>query len=94
MNVNGKRLTRSTSNAVLLGVCGGLAAYFQIDPTLVRVITVVVAVFTGFLPVVIAYALCVLIMPTDAAQLGQAAPPAVGDTPPESLDWPKGPGAA
>jgi len=35
-----KKLYRSRSNRVLFGVCGGLAEYFNIDPTIVRVIAV------------------------------------------------------
>ncbi|MBO4370823.1 MAG: PspC domain-containing protein [Paludibacteraceae bacterium] len=32
-----------SSNKVLLGVCGGIADYFDMDPTVVRVITVILA---------------------------------------------------
>ena len=34
--MNEKRLYRSESNKMLCGVCGGIAEYFKIDPTLVR----------------------------------------------------------
>lgn len=34
--MNAKRLTRSRDDRMLAGVCGGLGAYFKIDPTLVR----------------------------------------------------------
>jgi phage shock protein C len=30
------RLTRSTENRMIAGVCGGIAEYFRVDPTLVR----------------------------------------------------------
>lgn len=33
-----KKLYRSKSNRMIWGVCGGLAEYFDIDPTLVRII--------------------------------------------------------
>jgi phage shock protein C len=42
-----RRLYRSRSNRMLAGVCGGLAQYFNIDPTLVRVLFVVLAVLGG-----------------------------------------------
>ncbi|MGE5527790.1 MAG: PspC domain-containing protein [Patescibacteria group bacterium] len=42
-----KRLTRSRNDAKLGGVCAGLADYLELDPTLVRVIFVVFALFTG-----------------------------------------------
>ena len=38
-----KKLYRSTGDRLLAGVCGGLAYYFSLDPTLVRVIFVVLA---------------------------------------------------
>jgi phage shock protein C len=36
-----RRLTRSTTDKMIAGVCGGLAVYFDVDATLVRVIAVV-----------------------------------------------------
>ena len=41
-----KRLTRTTWDAPVSGVCGGLARYLGIDPTLVRVLAVIAGVFT------------------------------------------------
>lgn len=39
MDNNGyKKLTRSTSNRKIAGVCGGLAQYFNVDPTVVRIL--------------------------------------------------------
>lgn len=38
-SINGqKKLTRSSKNAVIGGVCGGLGQYFNIDPTLIRLL--------------------------------------------------------
>ena len=46
-----KQLRRDTDNALLGGVCAGIAKYFSIDPTLVRLITIIsgVGLFTYFL---------------------------------------------
>ena len=41
------RLQRSRDDKIIGGVCGGLADYFQVDPTLVRAIFVVVTLFGG-----------------------------------------------
>ena len=57
-----KKLTRST-NKILAGVCGGLADYFEVDPTLVRVIYAVLAVFSTCFPGLILYIILLLIMP-------------------------------
>jgi len=47
-----KKLYRSNSNRMLAGVCGGIAEYFNIDPTIVRVIWIIASVF-GFAGVVV-----------------------------------------
>jgi phage shock protein PspC (stress-responsive transcriptional regulator) len=42
-----KKLYRSESNRWLLGVCGGLGEYFDVDPTLIRVLFIVFALVFG-----------------------------------------------
>lgn len=42
-----KRLTRSESDRMIAGVCGGIADFFGIDPTLVRVMFALLAIFGG-----------------------------------------------
>ncbi len=42
-----RRLERSSTNRVVAGVCGGLAEYFAVDPTLVRVFFVIAAIVTA-----------------------------------------------
>ena len=56
-----KRLTLSVTDKKIAGVCGGIAEYFEIDPTLVRVITVVLVLFFG--GGLLAYLLAWIIMP-------------------------------
>jgi len=56
-----KRLYRSRTDAVLGGVCGGLADYFGMDSSLVRILFVLIAVFTGF--GVLAYLVMWLLIP-------------------------------
>jgi phage shock protein C len=58
-----KRLYISETDKKLAGVCGGVAEYLEVDSTVVRVITIVIAVATAFLPVAIAYLLAWLIIP-------------------------------
>lgn len=57
-----KRLVRTPDDQMIAGVCGGLARYFGVDPTLVRVVAVVALVF-GFPAAVIGYLLAWAIMP-------------------------------
>jgi len=57
-----RRLHRSEEERVIFGVCGGIAAYLDLDPTLVRVLFVLGAVFSsGF--VILAYIVLAVIMP-------------------------------
>ena len=61
-NDNKKRLYRVEGNeAKLFGVCGGLAEYFDVDPTIIRVIWAVLAFAYG--TGVLAYLICALCMP-------------------------------
>ncbi|MBQ8834765.1 MAG: PspC domain-containing protein [Oscillospiraceae bacterium] len=55
-----KKLYKINEGKVLDGVCGGVAEYFKIDPTVVRVIWAILS-FWG--PGILAYIVCALIMP-------------------------------
>ena len=45
--MNNKRLYKSSANYMLCGVCGGIAEYFDIDPTLVRLAWIIFTCFGG-----------------------------------------------
>ncbi|MFB5660910.1 PspC domain-containing protein [Alteribacillus sp. HJP-4] len=60
-----QKLYRSRSDRKLAGVCGGIAEYFNIDATLVRIITVVLAVVTAAFPFLIAYLILAVVMPNE-----------------------------
>lgn len=65
-----KRLTRSRNKKVS-GVAGGIAEYFSIDPTLVRIAFVVGLIASGGPPVILAYIIMAIVMPepeTDAIE--------------------------
>jgi phage shock protein PspC (stress-responsive transcriptional regulator) len=57
-----KKLTRST-NKMLAGVCGGIAEFFDIDPTLIRVCYAALSVFSAAFPGLILYIILMFIMP-------------------------------
>lgn len=57
-----RRLYRS-NDRVLGGVCAGIAEYFSIDPTWVRLGVVLLAVVSTGGPVVIAYIICWIVLP-------------------------------
>jgi phage shock protein PspC (stress-responsive transcriptional regulator) len=56
-----KRLTKSTTNKMLAGVCGGLAEYFQVDPTIIRLLWVLFSLCGG--SGVLAYIIAAIIIP-------------------------------
>ena len=60
-----KKLYRSTSDRMLGGVCGGIAEYFDCDATIIRVIYVLLSVFTAAFPGILVYIFCLIIIPTD-----------------------------
>lgn len=60
-----RRLHKSKQNAILAGVCSGIAEYFNIDPTIVRVIVVILAFFTSGIPVALIYILMAVILPEE-----------------------------
>jgi phage shock protein C len=62
-----KRLYLSTTDKKIAGVCGGLAEYMEVDSTVVRLATVVVAVITGVAPLVIGYLIAWFIIPKKPA---------------------------
>jgi len=57
-----KRLCRSTNDKMISGVCAGIAEYFNIDPTLVR-LGFAIAVFAGFGTGILAYIVGAIVIP-------------------------------
>lgn len=60
-----KRLYQSARDRKLAGVCGGIAAYFNIDSTVVRLTWVVFTILTGIIPGIVAYIIAAMIMPEE-----------------------------
>ena len=63
--MNGKKLYRSEKDHKLCGVCGGIAEYFNIDSTLIRLAWVLLCClgFSG----IIAYIIAAIVIPTESA---------------------------
>lgn len=60
-----KKLTRSTSNKMIAGVCGGIAEYLNVDPTVVRLAFALGSFFLALFGGIIAYIVCVFVIPED-----------------------------
>lgn len=58
----GRKLYRSSNNKMICGVCGGLGEYFNIDPTIIRLVWALLACSgTGLL----VYLIAAIIIPLD-----------------------------
>lgn len=58
-----KKLYRSQRNRMLAGVCGGIADYFKLDPTLIRLAWVLLVCLAG--TGLLAYIICAIIIPSE-----------------------------
>ena len=61
-----KRLYRSREDRMVAGVCGGLAEYTNLDPTVVRLLFVAVAILGAAPGLVLAYLAMMIIVPEEA----------------------------
>lgn len=60
-----RKLFRSRTDRMLSGVCGGLAAYAAMDPSLMRILVAVGIFATGIIPGIIAYIVAACIIPEE-----------------------------
>ncbi|MBQ9880649.1 MAG: PspC domain-containing protein [Clostridia bacterium] len=58
-----KRIYRSRTDCKIAGVCGGIANYLNVDPTLIRLIWVALVLFGG--SGLLAYLICALVIPEE-----------------------------
>jgi phage shock protein C len=74
------RLARSAANRKIAGVCGGLGEYFELDPTAIRVVWIVLSILPGaFVGGLLAYTIAWIVMPppdAGAPLVPSSAPPA------------------
>ncbi len=78
--MNPRRLYRSADDRILAGVCGGVAAYFDVDPVIVRIIWFLSVFFTGTLTFW-AYLIMIIVVPLEPAEWPPQAPWAPGGAP-------------
>ena len=58
-----KKLYRSDNNKIVAGVIGGVGEYFDVDPVVLRLLSVLILIFTGLVPGLIAYLIAILVVP-------------------------------
>lgn len=59
-----KKLYRSKNNKMIAGICGGIAEYLNADPSLVRLATVLIVLFTGGMGLLV-YVIAWVIIPVN-----------------------------
>ncbi len=81
-----QRLERSVANAQLAGVCGGLADYFSVDATPVRVLWVLLTICTAVIGGLLIYLAAWVVMPAATAPAPDFAAPGADPSPPPTQD--------
>ena len=66
-----RKLYRSRSNKKIAGVLGGLGDYWKIDPTIVRLIFLVIFFLTAIFPFLIVYIIAAIVIPIEPASRKQ-----------------------
>lgn len=61
------RRLRKSKNRMIAGVCGGIAAWLDWDPTLVRVLYVLISIFSAAFPGILVYVILWIVMPNPDA---------------------------
>ena len=64
-NSGPKKLKRDTQNQMFAGVCAGIGKYFDIDPTLVRLVFALLTLITGIIPGILLYVIAMFIIPNE-----------------------------
>lgn len=62
-----KKLYRSKKDRKIAGVCGGIAEFFVVDSTLIRLGWILLTFMTGIFPFVLAYIIAAIIIPEEGA---------------------------
>lgn len=63
--MNEKKLRRSTKECMIAGVCGGLGEFFGLDVSLLRIIYILLSLFSAGFPGLLIYIIMILIVPKD-----------------------------
>jgi len=58
-----KRVYRSRTDKKIFGICGGIGEAYDIDPNLIRIVVVFLALSTGLLPMIVTYIVARFLVP-------------------------------
>lgn len=60
-----KKLYRSKTDRKISGVCGGMAQYLNVDPTVVRLAWAIISLISASIPGLLIYVVCALVIPEE-----------------------------
>ena len=63
-----KKLYLAQENRMISGVCGGIGETYDIDPTVVRIVTIFLCLVTGILPLLVTYVVARFIIPKESTR--------------------------
>lgn len=63
-----KKLVRSRKDKMIAGVCAGIADYFNLDHTLVRIVYVLVSIFSVAFPGILVYIILWVVIPEESIE--------------------------
>ncbi len=69
LSFKGKTLKRSRKDKKITGVCGGIAEYFEVDSTIIRLLYILLTLFSGIWIGIIIYIVLSIIMPQEIIQI-------------------------
>jgi phage shock protein PspC (stress-responsive transcriptional regulator) len=75
-STSGKRLVRTLDERMIGGVCGGIAKYFNIDPSLVRIGFVLLTIFSGMIFGIVTYIVMMIVVPEEGPTAKNSMTPA------------------
>jgi len=61
--MSNRKLTKSLHDKKIAGVCGGIADYFGVDATLIRVGYILLSIFSAGFPAIVVYIILAFVMP-------------------------------
>ena len=67
-----KKIYRSSDDQKLGGVLGGFGDYFEVDPNILRLLTILLCIVSGFFPVIITYFVAWIILPESPRQIQES----------------------
>jgi phage shock protein C len=79
MSGDRNRLYRSREDRMLMGVLGGLANRLGADPSLVRIVYIILTILTGFVPLMVLYVIAAFVVPAEPKDKPADPPPPAQD---------------